>query len=81
MIKKVLGSEFKVLGSGFRGSGFRGSGFKVLGSGFGVRGYRFWVLGSGLKKTILRKANGRTEEWRRSKVKGQREASIGAFYF
>jgi hypothetical protein len=65
MIKKVLGSEFKVLGSGFRGSGF-----KVLGSGFGVRGYRFWVLGSGLKKTILRKANGRTEEWRRSKVKG-----------
>jgi hypothetical protein len=52
MIKKVLGSEFKVLGSGFW----------AIGSGFGVIGSGFWV-----EKTILRKANGRTEDCRRSK--------------
>ena len=43
--KKILIKNF-VLGSGFR---VPGSGFRVLGSGFRVPGSGFWVLGSGFQ--------------------------------
>jgi hypothetical protein len=60
MIKKVLGSEFKVLGSGFSVQGYR---FWVLGSGFRVIGSGFWVEKNNPQKS-------ERQNRRMSKVKG-----------